>query len=114
MKDVKARRGAEIDSDHHLLVAKMKLMLKKRRKTRETVLQRFNTASLQHIDKLNEFKIALINRSQAIQELLKKETTVENNWNGVNEALTSTFQEVLGLKEHHHKEWIPIETLKRT
>ncbi|VDP55626.1 unnamed protein product [Schistosoma mattheei] len=114
MKDVKARRGAEIDSDHHLLVAKIKLMLKKRRKTGETVLQRFNIASLQHIDKLNEFKIALNNRSQAIQELLKKETTVENNWNVVKEALNSTFQQVLGLKEHHHKEWISIKTLKRT
>ncbi|VDP50282.1 unnamed protein product [Schistosoma margrebowiei] len=38
---------------------------------------------------------------------------MENNWKGINEALTSTCQEVLGLKKHHHKEWISIETLDK-
>ncbi|VDP30831.1 unnamed protein product [Schistosoma mattheei] len=45
-------------------------------------------------------------------DLLKEEeTTMEDNWKGNKEALTSTCQEVLGLKKHHHKEWISIETL---
>ncbi|VDP35127.1 unnamed protein product [Schistosoma curassoni] len=38
---------------------------------------------------------------------------MEDNWKGIKEALTSTCQEVLGLKKHHHKEWISIETLDR-
>ncbi|VDO68520.1 unnamed protein product [Schistosoma curassoni] len=58
--------------------------------------------------------IALNNRFQALQDLLKEEeTTMEDNWKGIKEALTSTCQEVLGLKKHHHKEWISIETLDR-
>ncbi|VDP35164.1 unnamed protein product [Schistosoma curassoni] len=36
---------------------------------------------------------------------------MEDNWKGIKEVLTSTCQEVLGLKKHHHKELIPIETL---
>ncbi|VDP69960.1 unnamed protein product, partial [Schistosoma mattheei] len=41
------------------------------------------------------------------------ETTMEDNRKSIKEALTSTCQEVLGLKKHHHKEWISIETLDR-
>ncbi|VDP36102.1 unnamed protein product [Schistosoma mattheei] len=46
------------------------------------------------------------------EDLLKeKETTVDDNRKGIKEALTSTCQEVLSLKKHHHSEWITMETL---
>ncbi|VDP26511.1 unnamed protein product [Schistosoma margrebowiei] len=49
---------------------------------------------------------------QALQDLLKEEeSTMVDNWKGIKEALTSTCQEVLVLKKHHHKKWISIETL---
>ncbi|CAH8666602.1 unnamed protein product [Schistosoma haematobium] len=113
MEDVRTRRGADIASDHHLVVANLKLKLKKNWTTGQTVLQRFNTAFLRDTDTLNEFKIAL-NGFKALPDLLKEEeTTMEDNWKGIKEALTSTCQEVLGLKKHHHKEWISIETLDR-
>ncbi|VDO62622.1 unnamed protein product [Schistosoma margrebowiei] len=65
----------------------------------------FNTTFLRDTDKLNTFKIALNNRSQVFQDLLKEEeTTMEDNWEGIKEALTSTCQEVQGLKKHHHTE----------
>ena len=114
MEDVRTRRGADIASDHHLVVANLKLKLKKNWTSGQTAIQRFNTAFLRDTDKLNEFKIALNNRFQALQDLLKEEeTTMEDNWKGIKEALTSTCQEVLGLKKHHHKEWISIETLDK-
>ncbi|VDP78501.1 unnamed protein product [Schistosoma mattheei] len=46
MQDVRIKRGADIDTDHHLAVAKMKLKLKKQWTTGRTALQRFNTAFL--------------------------------------------------------------------
>ncbi|VDP65800.1 unnamed protein product, partial [Schistosoma mattheei] len=46
-------------------------------------------------------------------QLKEEETTMEDNWKGIKEALISTCQEVLGLKKHHHKEWISIKTLDR-
>ncbi|VDO68281.1 unnamed protein product [Schistosoma margrebowiei] len=82
--------------------------------TGQTALQEFNTAFLQDTNKLTEFKIALNNRFQALQHLLKEEEiTMDDGWKGIIEALTSTCQGVLGLKKHHHKEWIFIETLDR-
>ncbi|VDO87769.1 unnamed protein product [Schistosoma margrebowiei] len=101
MEDVRTRREVDIASDHHLVVANLKLKLKKNWITGQTSLQRFNTAFIQDTDKLNEFKITLNNRFQALQDLLKEEeTTMEDNWEGIKEALTSTCQEVLGLKKH--------------
>ncbi|VDP79811.1 unnamed protein product [Schistosoma curassoni] len=65
-------------------------------------------------DNKDQFYIALNNRFPALQGLLEeKETTVDGNWKSIKEALTSTCQEVLGLKKHYHKEWISIETLDR-
>ncbi|VDO59827.1 unnamed protein product [Schistosoma margrebowiei] len=62
----------------------------------------------------NKFKTTLNSRFQALQDLPKEdETTMEENWKGIKEALISTCQEVLGLKKHHHKEWISIETLDK-
>ncbi|VDO49349.1 unnamed protein product [Schistosoma margrebowiei] len=114
VEDVRTRRGADIASDHHLVVVNLKLKLKKNWTTGQTALQRFNTAFLRDTDKLNEFKIALSNRFQALQDLLKEEEiTMEDNWKDIKKALTSTCQEVLGLKKHHHKEWISIETLDK-
>ncbi|CAH8495760.1 unnamed protein product [Schistosoma guineensis] len=114
MEDVRIRRGADVASDHHLVVANLKLKLKKNWSSGQTALQRFNTAFLRDTDKLNEFKIALNNRFQALQDLLKEEeTSMEDNWKGIKEALTSTCQEVLGLKKYHHKEWISTETLDK-
>ncbi|VDP37737.1 unnamed protein product [Schistosoma curassoni] len=87
MEDVRTRRGADIASGHHLVVAKMKLELKNYWTTGETALQRFNTASLRDASKINQVKIALNNRYQALQDLLKgEENTMEDNWKGVKEA----------------------------
>ncbi|VDP67022.1 unnamed protein product [Schistosoma mattheei] len=91
MGDVRTRRGADIASDHHLVVANLKLKLKKHWTTGQTALQRFSTAFLRDTNKINEFKIALNNRLQALQDLLNKEdTTMEENWKSIKEALTST------------------------
>ncbi|VDP54683.1 unnamed protein product [Schistosoma curassoni] len=71
MEDVRTRRGADVASDHHLVVANLKLKLKKNWTTGQAALQMFNTTFLRDVDLLNEFKIALNNRLRAIQDLLK-------------------------------------------
>ncbi|VDO49245.1 unnamed protein product [Schistosoma margrebowiei] len=74
----------------------------------------FNTAFLRDTDKVNEFKIALSNTFEVLQDLLKEEeTTMDDNWIGIKETLTSTCQEIPSPKNHHHQEWIYTETLGR-
>lgn len=75
MEDIKAKKETDTASDHHLMVVKMKLT------TGATVIQEFNTAFLRDTGKLNEFKTALNNKSQASQNLLgEEEIIIENNW----------------------------------
>ncbi|VDP34121.1 unnamed protein product [Schistosoma curassoni] len=95
MEEVKTRRRSNIASDHHLIVAKMNLNLKKYWTTGQTALQMFNTTLLRHTDKLNHFKVTHNNRFQALQDLLKEEESmIDDNWKGIKEALTSVCQEV--------------------
>ncbi|VDO57978.1 unnamed protein product [Schistosoma margrebowiei] len=71
--------------------------------------ERIQIKKLREIEKKNE-------ESKKLQELLehyKEETTMEDKWKGIKEALTSTCQEVLGSKKHQHKEWISTETLEK-
>ncbi|VDP08000.1 unnamed protein product [Schistosoma margrebowiei] len=92
----------------------MKLKLKQHWTIRQTVLKRFNTACLRHTDNLNQFKVTRNISLQALQDQIKEDTNMENNWNVVKEALSSTCQKVLGLKNHHHhKEWISSGTLDK-
>ncbi|VDO70625.1 unnamed protein product [Schistosoma mattheei] len=92
----------------------MKLKLKRHWTTGQTALQRFNASILRDTDKLNQFKTTLNNSFQTLQNLSKEEgTTMDDNWKGVREALTSTCQEVLRRKRHHRKEWISMETLNK-
>ncbi|VDP84312.1 unnamed protein product [Schistosoma mattheei] len=114
MEDVRTKRGADIASDHHLLVAKIKLKLKKYWTTGQTISQKFNTAFPRDTDKLKKFKIARSNMFQAFHDLLNGEgTTVESNWKGIKQAITPTCHEVPGHKKHHYKEWITVDTLDK-
>ncbi|VDP55722.1 unnamed protein product [Schistosoma margrebowiei] len=71
----------------------VKLKRKKHWTTGKTALQTLNTAFLPDTSKLNQFNITLNNTPQASQDLLKEEeTTMEDNWKGIEQALTSTYQ----------------------
>ena len=111
LQDVRVRRGADVASDHHLLVARLKLKL--RRNWTGKTNQRFgyNTFLLNDTNKREEFSITLSNKFQALQELMEEET-IDERWQKVKGAVTSTCNEVLGPRTPKHKGWISTETLK--
>ncbi|VDP54119.1 unnamed protein product [Schistosoma margrebowiei] len=59
-----------------------------------------------------DFQIAAEMRRHNL-EVLGIRTSVESNWKGIKEAITSTCHEVLGHKKHHHKELITVDTLDK-
>ncbi|VDP56675.1 unnamed protein product [Schistosoma curassoni] len=50
---------------------------------------------------------------ESINENRTKASTLQDNTKGMKKALTSSFQEALGCKKRHHKDWISIETLDK-
>ena len=110
LHDVKVFRGADVASDHHLLIAKLRLKLK-RFSTTQNHRVKYNVNFLQEQEKKKEFCITLSNKYSALSQL--EDESVENHWQLVKEALTSTCDAVLGKKAQQHKEWISQGTIKK-
>ena len=109
-EDVKVRRGADVGSDHNLVIAKVKLKLKKNWADKTSQRVRFDTTLLKNPVKKEEFRINLSNRWQVLQGL--EEDDVNEKWLGIKNAAVSSCKEVLGQKRRVHKPWISQETLK--
>ncbi|XP_078610787.1 uncharacterized protein LOC144881517 [Branchiostoma floridae x Branchiostoma japonicum] len=111
--DVRVMRGADVSSDHHLLVNSARLRLKKY-STNTNPRKRFNVRLLRDKDIQTSFKINLSNRFKPLQELFKEEDTeIENQWQQVKKGWLDTCEEVLGKKKPQHKEWISYNTLQK-
>jgi hypothetical protein len=111
-QNVKANRGADVASDHHLVLARLKLKLKKKLEWRDQVMPEDQHHHAKgYISKQEEYSLSLTNRFQVLQELLGQET-IDEQWKKVKEAETTTCKEVFDLKKHSHKEWITQGTLE--
>ncbi|VDP00849.1 unnamed protein product, partial [Schistosoma curassoni] len=71
----------------------------------------YNAAFLRDADKLNEFKIVLNNRFEALQDLIEEETNMEKNGEGSNKHELQHTWRCCGREKHHQKEWISIGTV---
>ena len=113
MQDVRVRRGADVASDHHLLIARIKLKLKKNPVEATTKRHKFNNVLLKDQETREKFKLSLTNKYQVLQDLLEEEADIENQWQKVKGIFTSTCQEVLDPKRHQQEEWISGETMRK-
>ena len=69
MHEVKARRGADIGSDHHLVVAKIKIRLSARKKQQHNPRVKYDVKKLKSPEVKQEFKIQLQTCFEPLQEL---------------------------------------------
>ena len=89
LQDVKANRGADIGSDHVLVVATVSLKLRKAKRGEERQ-QRFDMAKLTNSNTEKDFKLELKNRFHVLQE------EQEMNIDSFNQVLTETSKSLLG------------------
>ena len=112
--DVRAYRAADVESDHNLVVAKVKLKLasvgKKKQKRR-----RFNYQKLEQKEVKQKFTIELKNRFSCLQvdetdEEHSEEPTVnaklEKRWRNFKDSYNDTAKKVLGFQRGSNKPWI--------
>ena len=72
LQDVRAMRGADVVSDHHLLMATVRLRITKVRKG-ESGRVHFEVSKLKDLEVRNAFKLSLYNRFKVLQQLMEKE-----------------------------------------
>ena len=80
---------------HHLLVARLKLKLRRNWTERTNQRLGYNTFLLNDTNKPEEFSITLSNKFQVLQELMEEET-IDERWQRVKGAVKYTCKEVLG------------------
>ncbi|KAK3796976.1 hypothetical protein RRG08_015842 [Elysia crispata] len=109
LQDVRVFRGADIGSDHHLVIATFQLKLKRYSRNPTTKRLKFQVNLLQG-NKITDFGITLKNRFQPLEHL---DEDMETYWSQVKDSFISTCTEVLGEKDYKHKDWISQESLNR-
>ena len=113
-RDVRAMRGADVSTDHHLLITAVRLRLKRYNNVNNNTRKKFNVGLLRSKETQAAFKISLSNRFQPLQELIEdSETEIETQWEHSMKLWLDTCEEVLGKKKTQHKEWISSDTIKR-
>ena len=110
LEDTRVLRGADVASDHHLVLGKFRLKLRKYTQTNLGSRQKYQVCLLKDPAKKKEFTLQLKNRFQALQNLEDCETN--DHWDKVKEVINSTCKEVMGPKVTNHKEWISPDSLK--
>ena len=112
--DVRLLRGANVSSDHHLVMTAVRLRLKKYTDANNNTQTRYNEGLLRNKDTQTAFQINLSNRFQLLQGLIDdSETDLETQWEESKKLWRDTCEEVLGKKKAQHKEWISSDTIQR-
>ena len=104
-------RGADVASDHHLVIGTMKIKLRAFNDSCGRPHIKFNTQKLGDIGTRKAFSITLKNKFEALNNITE-ETALDENWSKLKTLWTETCQECLGKRSPNNKEWISIETLK--
>ena len=100
--DVRAIRGADASSDHHLVLCRMKLKLKRTKKKTNDAL--FDSGKLRDQAIKGQFITELSNRFQALQDTPVDD--INSLCEDVQRAFVDTSKLVLGHRNKTRKEWI--------
>jgi len=100
--DVRNKRGADIDSDHELLISRIKIKLKRKfTQHAQHRYNRYNLHALRHPETRNEVTNALRERLPPNQEY---------SWDHIANTLKRVADQTLGVTHPTRKTWISNET----
>jgi len=108
--DVRSFRGADCDTDHYLVVAKLSERLAVRKQaSQKSEGERFNLRKLRELEVKEKYQIEITNRFAALGNS-NVEEDVNRVWENIKENIKTSAKESLGLQEwKQHKPWFDKE-----
>jgi Reverse transcriptase (RNA-dependent DNA polymerase)/Endonuclease/Exonuclease/phosphatase family len=109
LHDVRVYRGADAASDHHLVVAVLRLKLKKL--VGQLEHNAIDVIKLNKKETQQKFQLELKNRFELLREQEQVQGTTEESWEKIKTMITGAARDVLGLRRGTRKEaWIGKDT----
>jgi len=110
--DVRSFRGADCDTDHHLVIAKVRERLAVGNQAAQRFdRQRFNLRKLNEPEVTEQYQIEITNRFAALENLNDDED-VDMTWENIKENSQTSAKENLGLQQlKQNKPWFDEECL---
>ena len=127
VQDTKTYRGADVGSDHKLIITKVKLTLSSTRKKQEGTL-RYEESKLTVPEVRQQFQIELRNTFSILQtpnqnnmdtdnhqnsEPSDPANRIEQRWQKIKNAYTETAMNVLGRRKKKCQSWISTESWRK-
>ncbi|XP_055634032.1 craniofacial development protein 2-like [Toxorhynchites rutilus septentrionalis] len=104
--DVRNKRSADIASDNHLVIGKIRLRVARVQRREEKIGCRYNIRRLEN----PEVKSAFVEQLEARASELPPGGTVEEQWTGIKNTFTTTSDETLDKLRSGRRDWITDET----
>jgi hypothetical protein len=106
--DVCTKRGTDIDSDHHLVVASFQIKIIANKKKHDVMRKRLDVKKLENSQLKQEYKMELRNRFEALNH--SDDEDVEEIWSKIKGIYVETGENILGFREIQKKDWMSEET----
>ncbi|XP_078381429.1 uncharacterized protein LOC144664193 [Oculina patagonica] len=97
--DVKARRGADVENDHQLLMATLAIKLRKTKRGKVSAT-RIDAAKLKVPEIMTAFQLELRNRFEALEE-----EPGEHNLSNFHQTMREAGEAILGIRRRKKEEW---------
>lgn len=113
LQNVWVKRGADIASEHHLVLATLKMRLK-HYATPAGSRMRYNVDLLRDASMMKQFWKNVSNRYQVLQDLYEDDgdMDMETEWSRAKKIWIDTCEETVGRKKLTHKDWMSLDTME--